>query len=195
MLRLLQRLVQSVRRPVLGLALIMLWLAPASVPAADNSSTEYRVKTAFLYNFSRFSSWPAPIEDNFKLCIIGKNPFGSLIDSLIGRTVHNNVLVVEHYDIEVAEFYDSLVFIKQCNLAYIDKSFEARLDDILYQLRDLPILTVSEISGFTQHGGIIGFKLIDNKVRFDINTEAAGYAGITISSKLLSLANIVKSKQ
>ena len=190
-----QRLVQYIRHPVLGLALIVLCQAPATMlQAADEPSTEYRVKTAFLYNFARFSNWPVTIENNFKLCIIGKNPFGGLIDSLIGRTVHNSILVVEYYDIKVAEYNDSLDFIKQCHLAYIDKSFEPALGDTLQQLRDLPILTVSDIEGFPQQGGIIGFKLADNKVRFDINTEAAGYAGITISSKLLSLADIVKSK-
>lgn len=180
---LLQQLAQSVRRPAFFLALLALCLAPAPTPAGDDSTNEYHVKAAFLYNFSRFSTWPEPIEDNFRLCIIGDNPFGDLIDSLIGRMVHNNILVVE--------YYDSPDLSNDCHLAYISKSFESRLDEVIYHLRDLPILTVSDIDGFAQHGGMISFKLIDNRVRFDINKEAAGYAGITISSKLLSLATIV----
>ena len=50
------------------------------------------------------------------------------------------------------------------------------------------MLTVSDAAAFTEKGGIIQFKLIENKVRFRINADAASSAGLTVSSKLLSLA-------
>ena len=62
-------------------------------------------------------------------------------------------------------------------------------------LKKQPILTVSDIKGFTAYGGIIQFKLVDNKVRFTINIDAATRAGLTISSKLLSLATVVQGGQ
>ena len=115
MLKLFRQLALPVRHLVLAFALPALCLGSASTPAGDDSPTEYQIKTAFLYNFSRFSSWPAPIEDNFKLCVIGDNPFEDLIDSLIGRTVHNNILVVEHLS--------SMDLIHECHIAYISTSF------------------------------------------------------------------------
>jgi hypothetical protein len=62
-------------------------------------------------------------------------------------------------------------------------------------LKTQAVLTVSDIEGFTAYGGIIQFKLVDNKVRFNINTDNARQAGLTISSKLLSLATIIRNDQ
>jgi hypothetical protein len=167
--------------------MLALCLVPAHVPAEDGTTTEYRVKTAFLYNFSRFVTWPQPINNTFKLCVVGNNPFDGLLDSLIGKTVQNNILVVEEYN--------SLENVHDCQLVYISRSFEPRLGETLAELKSLPILTISDIESFTSRGGMIRFRLADNKVRFDINADAAGDAGLTISSKLLSLATVVKAER
>jgi hypothetical protein len=59
-------------------------------------------------------------------------------------------------------------------------------------LEDSAILTVGEIQGFPDDGGVINFRLEDSRVRFEINLEAAGRAHLRISSRLLSLAQAVK---
>jgi hypothetical protein len=56
------------------------------------------------------------------------------------------------------------------------------------------ILTIGDTEGFGEKGVMINFIIRDNKVRFEINPEAARRAGLTISSKLLSLATIVHSR-
>ena len=67
--------------------------------------------------------------------------------------------------------------------------FEAgRIDELLAGLRHKPVLTVSDADDFTKQGGIIQLRLVDRKIRFEINVDAAERAGLNISSKLLSLA-------
>jgi len=56
----------------------------------------------------------------------------------------------------------------------------------------LPILTVGETPGFAERGGVIRLVLEDNKVRFEVNVDAAHQAGLTISSRLLTLARIIQ---
>ncbi len=73
-----------------------------------------------------------------------------------------------------------------CQLVFIGEQQD--LTETLWTLQEQPVLTVSNIAGFTKKGGIIQFKLIENKVRFRINADAARSAGLTVSSKLLSLA-------
>jgi len=73
-----------------------------------------------------------------------------------------------------------------CQLVFIGEQQD--LAETLWTLQKQPVLTVSNIAGFTKNGGIIQFKLIENKVRFRINADAARSAGLTVSSKLLSLA-------
>lgn len=56
---------------------------------------------------------------------------------------------------------------------------------------DSPVLTVGERDNFAQDGGMIGFCLEQNKIRFEINLDAAERAKLRISSRLLALAKTV----
>ena len=78
-----------------------------------------------------------------------------------------------------------------CDILFISSSEKDRLPSIMAALKDLPILTVSEIEGFAQRGGMINFIIVGNKVHFEVNPDAAKQVGIHISSQLLKLARIV----
>jgi hypothetical protein len=167
---------------------VLLLSVPASSNAADAQQTEYRIKSAFLYNFSRFVTWPEAAlagRSEFSVCVLGSDPFGQLLDELTGKTVHDRALVVKRIHSETVA--------ASCHLVYIGQV--ENLKETLRALRGQSILTVSDTGGFTTSGGMIQFKLVDNKVRFKINVEAANAAGLTISSKLLSLAISVTGNQ
>jgi hypothetical protein len=68
-----------------------------------------------------------------------------------------------------------------------------RFQAIAANLKGSGVLTVGETQGFTADGGMINFKLEDGKVRFEINVDAAAQERLHISSRLLSLAQIVKN--
>jgi len=162
-------------------ALLMLLCAPVTGKADEAQQTEYRIKTAFLYNFSRFVVWPEPAmqeRSEFSLCTLGETLFEEQLDTLDGKTVHNKAIVVKRYS-QPEQVLD-------CQLVFIGEQQD--LTETLWTLQGQPVLTVSNIAGFTKNGGIIQFKLIQNKVRFRINADAARSAGLTVSSKLLSLA-------
>ena len=166
--------------------LALLFYAPVYSSAAALQSPEYRVKAAFLYNFSRFVQWPAAESGQagyFTLCVLGHDPFGETLNTLAGKQVRDQELDIRRID--------DPVLIDGCQLVFIGRDNSDKLDSILAGLGDRPVLTVSDIDGFTDNGGIIQFRLEDNKVRFNINIDAARQAGLSISSKLLSLASNV----
>lgn len=173
---LIQRLVAAT-----AVSLMLVLCAPSTALADDTRQTEYRIKTAFLYNFSRFVVWPqAALQERteFSLCTLGDTLFGDQLDTLVGKTVHNKAIVVKRlYQLE-----DVL----SCHLLFIGDQQE--LTETLWPLKEQPVLTVSNVAGFTEQGGIIQFRLVNNKVRFRINADAARKSGLTVSSKLLSLA-------
>jgi hypothetical protein len=158
---------------------------PVFGQAEEQLVTEYRIKAAFLYNFSRFVSWPEEIRqtDRFTICVLGIDPFGNALDSLAGKAVHDSQLDILHLPgTDVAG---------ECRVVFVSDSETDRIDSILAPLEDRPVLTVSDSAAFAEKGGMIGLRLANNKVRFDINIDAAQRAGLNISSKLLSLATIV----
>jgi hypothetical protein len=162
-------------------ALLLLLCAPVTGKADEVQQTEYRIKTAFLYNFSRFVVWPESAmqeRSEFSLCTLGETQFKEQLDTLVGKTVHNKAIVVKRHSQPEQ--------VLNCHLVFIGEQQD--LAETLWTLQKQPVLTVSNIAGFTKKGGIIQFKLIENKVRFRINADAASSAGLTVSSKLLSLA-------
>jgi len=171
--------------------LVTLLSCESAFSAADEQqTTEYRVKAAFLYNFTRFITWPERAsrdEVKFNLCVLGGDPFGELLDALAGKSVHESSLEIKRLD--------SLDQAQACQVIFVSQTGASHLEYTMSALKDLPVLTVSDIEGFTDQGGIIQFKLVDNKVRFIINTDAANHADLTISSKLLSLATIAGGNQ
>ena len=76
-------------------------------------------------------------------------------------------------------------------MAFVSESEQRRLSPILAGLESHHVLSIGDMEGFAEQGGIIGLTKVDGKVRFAINVDAAQRAGLTISSKLLKLASIV----
>jgi hypothetical protein len=173
----------SGRRLLLVLTLLLAWL-PLASPAAETLQTEYRVKAAFLYNFARFVTWPELPAGQFTLCVLGSDSLGGELNMLANKTVHERQLRIMRLD--------GVTSLDQCQLVFVGRSYVHQLRDVISMLRDQPVLTVSDIENFITSGGMIGFRLLDNKVRFEINTGAAGGAGLSISSKLLTLATSIR---
>jgi hypothetical protein len=73
----------------------------------------------------------------------------------------------------------------------VSASEKAHIDEIVQSVKGLPVLTVGETPSFAERGGIIRFTLEDNRVRFEVNVDAARQAELNISSRLLTLAKII----
>lgn len=158
-------------------------LLAASGTARAEVASEYDVKAAFLYNFTKFVEWPSSAFDernDFQLCVLGEDPFGGSLDVVKGEKVSGrNITLLRTPKLAEAE---------GCQILFISRSERNRMPEVLRELRDAPVLTVADTDGFLDRGGIINFVLEGSKVRFEISQEAAERAGIKISSKLLRLA-------
>jgi hypothetical protein len=157
------------------------------VHAQESQPSEYQIKAAFLFNFAKFVEWPPAAfpgaSSPFVIGVLGENPFGGDLERTIrGKTVGNRRFVIK----EVASMAEA----RDCHILFISTSERKRLAEVLEALRGVSVLTVGEMDGFTEGGGMINFarEARGTRVRFQVNNEAAKKAGMKISSKLLSLA-------
>jgi hypothetical protein len=162
------------------------------VQAAQENPSEYQLKAAFVYNFAKFIDWPPKVypapQSPFSICILGTDPFGSVIDdALRGKTVEDHPVIVQRMK-EVAAA-------RRCQIVFVSASERHRLPEVLASLKGANVLVVGDFDGFAAAGGAIELTLQDNRVRFAINPGAADDAGLRISSKLLALATIVHGTQ
>jgi hypothetical protein len=177
------------QRNVTWLALLALAVAAGHVYAAGPVADEYPVKAAFLLNFAKFVEWPSNAfkgpDDPIAICVLGQNPFGSALEDVVrNKTVVNRAFVVR----EISNGQEA----NKCHIVFVSAPERKRFRFLLEQLRGRSILTVGELDDLAGNGGIINFKLKDARVRIEIDTGAAERAGLHISSKLLSLAEIAR---
>ena len=171
------------QRLLLGV-LLLAWLGVMS-GASIHAQTlnEYQVKAAFILNFAKFVDWPGDsFSDGGSLVvgIVGEDPFRGALDQLSGNTINGRRLVIRRL-----KATDNL---RVCQILFVGSSERNRLGKIIESLKGASVLTIGELPQFTQVGGVIKFIIQDNKVRFEINTGAAGQARLRISSKLLALS-------
>ena len=77
----------------LSALLFVQFVSPQTVVAQEKSPRAYAIKAGFIYNFTRFIKWPPPSKFNgdnksYNICVIGDNPFGSILDRLEAK--HRN---------------------------------------------------------------------------------------------------------
>jgi hypothetical protein len=163
-------------------------LAPVLAYSEKPQTQEYEVKAVFLFNFAKLTEWPGGAfrlhEKNFEMCILGDDPFMRSIEPLSSRTIGGrNVSIARITDISESS---------ACNFIYVASSERDRLPKIIEHVRNKAILTVSDINGFENEGGIIALFLKDGRVKFRINIDAARKANLKISSYLLEVAESVR---
>ena len=167
------------------LLLLSLLLTPVRGQAQTPPPTEQQIKAAFIFNFAKFVEWPSSVFSNAStplvIGVLGENPFGTVLE----QTVRNKA--INDRTLEVKEFHHQAE-VTNCHILFISTSEKKRLPEILTALRREGVLTVSEMDGFIEAGGMINFVKESNKIRFQINEPAAKKSKLKVSSKLLSLA-------
>jgi hypothetical protein len=167
-----------------------LCLAAIAHAYAQNLS-EYPVKAAFLLNFARYAEWPADavrtLDQDVTICFIGRDPFGASLAPLEGKSVQGRELRIRR-----GVTLDAL---NQCEMLFVPESEERRLASILRATRGRAILTVSDIEGFAEAGGMIGLVIAEQRVLFDVNLNAVRGSNLWLSAQVLRLArNVIGSK-
>jgi hypothetical protein len=190
---------QNVRRPAwpgglrhhaacLGLGLaFLLGGAVARCAAQTRTQHEYEVKAGVLYHIIEYVEWPAESRTNspsaIQIGLLGQIPFAEALEVLDGKTIQGRKVIVKRLStVEEAA---------NCQVVFIGASEKPKLPEIIGELKHQPILTVSEVEGFAERGGMINLIAGPNRIVMEINREVASQARLGISSHLLKLAKVV----
>ena len=167
-------------------ALAAALFAAPDVHAAADPTSEAVVKAAFLYNFAKFTEWPSRGSDaSLTLCVVGDPQVAAALLET-ARSQRIGAHPVE------AKAMASDALLHSCDLLFISSTETRRAATMLDSLSRLPVLTVSDGRDFARSGGTIELFVESGRMRFLINTDAADRAGVRLSSRLLSLAKIVR---
>jgi YfiR/HmsC-like len=153
--------------------------------AQQAKPNEYQLKAIYLFNFGKFVTWPAEAtagkNDSFAVCVLGRDPFGTILDSTFaGETLENKRVLLRR----IPHPQDA----RDCRILFISSTEDKHLKEILVALANGGVLTVSDMPNFVRRGGMIQFTLEGEKIRFEINLASAKSARLVLSSELLKVA-------
>ncbi len=182
----------KIKPPTLLISLLVLAVFCFSGALAGSLQEEYTVKVALVFNFARFSEWPEQDlnddEDVLRVVIYGDKGLESVFSSIEGMQVGERkiqIIMVENHE-----------NIPDCHLLFLAKTERDDWPQILAILQDKAVLTVGEMNGFIESGGIMNFTLDNNKIGFEVNLDQARKKNIVISSRILKLAtSVIQDKE
>ncbi|QPJ61279.1 MAG: YfiR family protein [Candidatus Nitronauta litoralis] len=166
----------------LGLFLFPLFSIPGeSLAARESVSLEHKLKAAFTFNFIKFIDWPKEDSNGkFTLYLLGAGPINDALSDLDGKEISGRTLTVQEIDgVEEGN---------QPGILFVNVSKKRSLSNILEKAREKGMLTIGEMDGFCDQGGIINFVIRDDSINFEINLKEAKRSRLSISYKLLNQA-------
>jgi hypothetical protein len=167
---------------------LLVGIISCNVSFADPTSEIQSLTIAFLYNFMKLSEWPQDVgSDGLTLCVTEGRDFVEELQSIQGKLIKNKILR-----------FKNLVLGDNpgdCQLLFLPSEEKPiRLREWLKLIEYKPVLTVSDIPGFLDQGGMVNLVSEDNHLQFEVNLELAKKAGIEMSSQMLKIAREVRRK-
>lgn len=174
-----------------ALAAVCLGLALASAPVARAADLdEYRVKSALICSFARFAQWPpapAGVDTSVvRVMVLGDADVQQALRAIDGQLVGTRRLRVE----ELPRSNDPA----GAQILFVAETERDRWSKVQLATVNAPVLTIGEMNGFLESGGIINLVRAEKKIRFYVNLDHARAAGVGLSSRILNLASGVDGK-
>ena len=165
-------------------------LPPATAAGETMMGKEYDVKIGFIYNFINYVTWPKGVfaddSEPLILCLVSDNPESRAIFRLDKAPIKGRTLKVVSNQEGDCVIRSHVIFFATQNKSVIRSA--------LHQSKGLSILTIGEVDGFTDMGGVINFFEEGNRLRFEVNMNAVHTEGLKMSAQLLGSAQIVKQE-
>jgi hypothetical protein len=142
---------------------------------------EYSIKTLFIYNFTKYIEWPAADRKNtFEINVVGESDIQKPLEELSrNKKINQKPIVIKVIDGE-SDITGDIVF--------IPFSESKKLSTVLKICKGKSVLVITEGPNLAAKGAAINFRVIDNKIRFELNQVAAKNSGLKLASQLVELS-------
>ena len=176
-------------RFVLTLLILIKFLAVWADDTKERPTDENSLKVVFVYNFAKYTQWPSagsPSEANdnfFYICVLGHINFSRQLTEIDGASLDRERITVN--------YLSNLSEVHRCRILILGVLEKHAQKTALEAVIRFPVLTISDLPGFIEGGGMIEIFRDNTRLRFKINHERMIARGIVLSSKVLRLATII----
>jgi hypothetical protein len=155
----------------------------ANAQAQERATHE--IHAAMLYNFIKYVQWPNESEGGeFIVGVLGdENVFNTLKQWYDGKPKGSKKYSIKKLA-SAAETAD-------CQVVYVGKAKSREFENIKTTISGKSVLTITDGNGLGQKGSCINFKVIDGKLKFELNQGVVTSANLKVSSQLTSMAIVI----
>jgi len=175
-------------RPLLFL---LVSLGCSSIAAQINQ--QYPLKAAYIYNFTKYIDWKNPNDSNteFIIGILGNSDiYPYLTEISRNKKIKTKIVVIDRY---VVDRFDAAKAINYCDILFVPALYGKYITK-LNQIVDVNTLLIGESPGFAASGGAINFIIVNNLLKFELNSKAILRRGFMINVELLKLSIIIEDE-
>jgi hypothetical protein len=145
----------------------------------------HEVHAAMVYNFIKYVQWPNEADGgDFIVGVLGEDDvFNTLKTWYDGKPKGSKKYVIKKLSgaAEAAE----------CQVVYLGKNKSKEFENIKSSIGGKSILTITDGNGLGQKGSCINFKVVDGKLKFELNQATVGSANLKVSGALSSMAIVI----
>ncbi len=161
---------------------------PPLASAQSPKPSQYDVQAVYLYDFAKFVRWPAGgAAATLDICVAAQSTYADTLTKIVaGEQIGGRPLAVRAVERPEQE--------AGCAVLFIGSAMKDSFDALLSAATGKPMLTVSDLPGFLDRGGMIQFVVVNNRVRFAVDLHPVDRSGIALSAELLKVAVAVNGK-
>lgn len=191
-MRITHHAVKAAVRRLAGLLAAAALLAPPLGMAQSGAASEEALKAAYLSKLRHYVEWPArqgqPAEARTVIGIVGAD---DIAEHLLEMPAAKHP--AKGFSVRRLRVGDSLDGVA---LLFIGDAYLGRAGAMIEQASARSVLVVTESDHALSRGSVINFRLVDERIRFDISLESAEKSGLKLSSQLLALAfTVIREKR
>jgi hypothetical protein len=161
----------------------LIYLVPALSNAQERPTHE--IHAAMLYNFIKYVQWPNEAEaGEFVVGILGDDDLlNTLKQWYDGKPKGSKKYVIKKLT--------SAAEASTCQVVYVGKNKNKEFENVKNNISGKSVLTITDGNGMGSKGSCINFKVMDGKLKFELNQGAVGSANLKVSSQLSSMAILI----
>jgi len=150
------------------------------------------VEADYLYNLLLFIHWPGRQRERLTICVLDDKGIGAFLLPVADKPIKGSS---QSMGVKILASNFKARDLKFCSLIFISKKEGADMKQILAKIKGLPLLTVSDLPGFVEHGGMIGLVTRHGRLRWQINQAAAREVGLSFAAQILRNADMVVGRE
>jgi len=144
----------------------------------------HEIHSMMLYNFTKYIQWPDNSSSSFVIAVLGNDE----VYNTLKTWYSNKVKGTKKFSIVKL---GSIAEVSDCDILYVGRSRSKEFEQIQAKIGSKPTLIITDKEGLGKKGSDINFKLVNNRLAFELNKAALDQSNLKVSTQLMNIAILI----